>query len=177
VRANKRITNSGVVFILPTQMVKYHVAMVKLDPNAANGVPCLVREQGTYDPGSAFTPIATLTQIIAENIAGFKVYLSADSGATWAGQAVTATGLAAGWASGIQAALNTQLGNVARADYTTTTGNLSWYRDIPVLVRLDVTTRTAIQRAEYSTTATSLAYKNLTQSLVLVPRHFGLTLK
>ena len=89
----------------------------------------------------------------------------------------TTTGFAAGWTAGIQAALDTQVAASTRADYTKTTGNASWYRDIPVLVRLDVTTRTATQRAEYSAANNVLAYKNLTQSLVLVPRHFGLTLK
>jgi hypothetical protein len=174
-RPNKRIPDSGVVFILPSQMVRYRIALETLDPQNANGIPCLIREQGTYDPNSAFA--ATDTQIIAENVAGFKTYLSADSGADWAGQAVTGTGLTDGWTNGIQAALNTQLANIGRADYTTTAGNTSWYRDIPILVRIDLTTRTATQRAEYSATATTLAYKNLTQSLVLVPRHFGLTMK
>lgn len=177
-RPNKRIASSGVVFILPAQMVRYRIAMLKLDPTKANGIPCLIREQGVYDPNAAFVADGSLTQIIAENVADFKVYLSADSGTSWAGSALpaTTTGFASGWTSGIQAALNTQLGTVARQDYSTTAGNLSWYRDIPTLVRLDVTTRTATQRAEYSSTPTSLAYKNLTQSLVLVPRHFGLPL-
>ena len=175
-RPNQRIVNSGVVFILPSQMVRYRIVLLNLDPENANGVPCLVREQGTYDPYSAFVPDASLTQVIAENVAGFKAYLSADSGASWAGTAVTATGLTTGWESGIQAALNTQLANVNRADFTTTAGKPAWYRDIPVLVRLDVTTRTATRRAEYSTNMKTLSYKALTQSLVLVPRHFGLTL-
>lgn len=175
-RPGQRITGSSVVFILPSQMVRYHIAMQKLDPSNANGIPCLVREQGSYVPSAAFT--VSTTQIVAENVAGFKVFLSADSGADWAGSALasTTTGFSAGWTSGIQAALNTQIGTIARADYTTTTGNLGWYRDIPVLVRLDITTRTAVQRAEYSSAGNTLAYKNLTQSVVLVPRHFGLPL-
>jgi len=177
-RSTQRIFKSSVVFILPTQMVRYHIAMVNLDPANANGIPCLVREQGTYVPSAAFTPDASLTQIVAENVAGFKAFLSADSGVDWAGSALanTTTGFAAGWTNGIQTALNTQLATVGRVDYTTTAGNLSWYRDIPVLVRLDITTRTATQRGEYSATGTTLAYKNLTQSVVLVPRHFGLPL-
>jgi len=176
-RPNQRVTGSGVVFILPAQMVRYRIRMMPLDPANANGTPCLVREQKVYDPSVAFDDTNLATQIISENVAGFKVFLSADSGATWAGQAVTATGLANGWVSGIKAALNTQLATLARADYTTTAGNQSWYRDIPVLVRLDVTTRTATQRTEYDATNTVAAFKNFTQSLVLLPRHFGLTLK
>jgi len=177
-RPNQRIVGSNVVFILPAQMVRYRIIMLQLDPSSATGIPCLVREQGTYNPSTAFVPDHALTQIIAEHVAGLKVFLSADSGANWAGSAleVTTTGFANGWTNGIQAALNTQLAAVGRQDHTTTAGNLSWYRDIPVLVRLDVTTRTATRRTEYAATPTSLAYKQLTQSLVLVPRHFGLPL-
>jgi hypothetical protein len=44
-------------------------------------------------------------------------------------------------------------------------------------VRLDVTTRTAVKRSEYSATPlVNTAYKDYTQSLVIVPRHFGLTM-
>jgi len=47
--------------------------------------------------------------------------------------------------------------------------------DTPLtLVRVNVTTRTAVQRSEYSTTGNTLAYKEQTQSLMLLPRHFGL---
>jgi len=175
-RPIQRIVGSNVVFILPVQMVRYQITMLNLDPANPKGIPCLVREQGAYNPGAAFVPAAT--QIIAENVSGFKAFLSADSGANWAGSALSAstTGMADGWTSGIQAALNTQLAAVNRVDFTTTTGNLAWYRDIPVLVRLDITTRTAGRRTEYASTANTLAYKQVTQSVVLVPRHFGLPL-
>lgn len=186
-RANKRVTGSGVVFITPSQMVRYHIVVLKLDPAQADGIPCLIREQGAYDSSAAFVADSSQTQIIAENVSGFKVYLRANlpdttaspSPATnpWAGEGVTGKTFAAGWTNGIQAALNTQLNAIARADHTTTEGNPSWYRDNPILVRLDITTRTAGQRAEYSTTQNVLAYKTLTQSLVLMPRHFGLTMK
>jgi hypothetical protein len=48
-----------------------------------------------------------------------------------------------------------------------------------VLVRVDLTTRTAAQRTEYigvnnASAATGAAYKLLTQSLIFVPRHSGL---
>jgi len=176
-RAERRVEKAGVIFILPKQMVRYRIVMQKLDPSAASEVPCLIREQGTYDPATAFVPAGgAQTQIIAENVAGFKAYLSANSGADWAGTLVTATGMGDGWTNGIQAALDGQLLSIGRQDYTNTSST-SWYRDIPVLLRLDITTRTATQREEYSPVAKQLAYKEYTQSLVLLPRHFGLTMK
>ena len=185
-----RTAGSGVVFIQPAQMVRYHIAMLMLDP-LGTAIPCLVREQGDYVNSSAFAPNTSLTQVIAENVTGFKVYLSANSGADWAGMDLTATNddtKLDGWTgtpaaggvggtSGVQTELDAQLLNVNRVDYTASAGNLNWYRDIPVLVRLDVTTRTATQRAEYSSTPNALAYKALTQTLVLIPRHFGLPMK
>jgi hypothetical protein len=73
--------------------------------------------------------------------------------------------------------LDTQLATAGRPDFMTTRGNENWIRSIPTLVRLDITTRTATKRAEYSATPlTTTAYKDFTQSLVIVPRHFGLTM-
>jgi hypothetical protein len=184
-RANQRIQNSGVVFITASQQVRYRIAMMNLDPTTANATPCLIREQLAFDPNADPTsagffsnPVPSSTTVIAENVSGFKAYLSADSGKDWAGLglATTTTGFTAGWTNSIQAALNVQLGSIGRVGYTTTSGDPAWYRDNPILVRLDITTRTALQRGEYSTTGTTLAYKTLTQSVVLVPRHFGLPL-
>jgi len=101
------IQNSGVVFILPAQMVRYSVAILKLDPQIENGIPCLVRDQGTYSSGG-FVADGT-QQIITENVSGFKVYLSADSGSTWAGYGQSYATFAAGWDQGIRKALDDQL--------------------------------------------------------------------
>ncbi|WP_005033763.1 PilW family protein [Holophaga foetida] len=176
-RPNQRIDSSSVIFIRPSQMIRYRIVMMRLDPDPAKtkGIPCLVREQATYDPTSGFSP--SDTQLVTENVAGFKVYLSADSGQNWAGWNKSYTEFANGWTNGIQAELDSQLVTLGRVGYTSTGENTSWYRDIPVLMRADITTRTATQRSEYASTPTSLAYKTFTQSLVLVPRHFGLTMK
>jgi hypothetical protein len=190
----KHILQSGVLFYQPAQMVCYSVQMKLFDPQKATGVPCLVRDQGTWD-SSGFVADPALQTIVAENVDGFKAYLSVNSGLSWAGLYAaysgapgygsagypSASGLATGWTNGIQNDLNTQLstsgGNAGRAGYTTTAGNPNWIRDIPTLVRLDITTRTATRRAEYSATPlTTTAYKDFTQSLVIVPRHSGLTM-
>jgi len=183
---------AGVVFYNPAQMIKYSVQMKLLDPaNPTVGVPCLVRDQGAY---SAAGFVATAPQqVIAENVTipsgttrandgPFKAYLSANAGSTWAGWDVTTAGTT-GWgaftgtpaAGTIQDELNTQVAAAKRAGVTTTAGNLTWFRTIPAMVRMDITTRTATKRSEYSATGKTAAYNTLTQSLVLVPRHFGLT--
>ena len=172
----KHLPNSGVLFIQPAQMVRYRVQMLKLDPLNAAGIPCLVRDQGVYN-GAGF--VAQIPQqIITENVAGFKVYLSANSGLSWAGLglAETTTGFSDGWDLGIRTELDTQLQASGRLNYKTTRGSEHWFRSIPTLVRVDITTRTATQRNEYSNAAGTAAYRNLTQSLVFVPRHSGLTM-
>ena len=180
----KHIPGSSVMFYRPAQMVRYSVKMKLFDPVKTTGVPCLVREQDNYNATGAFNgadspkPSSTLVEsIVAENVSGFKVYLSANSGQSWAGTTVTATGFDSGWTAGIRAELDAQLTDAGRADFTTTAGNDNWIRSIPTLVRVDITTRTAVKRSEYSATPlTSTAYKDFTQSLVIVPRHFGLTM-
>ncbi|MBL0210580.1 MAG: hypothetical protein IPQ13_06650 [Holophagaceae bacterium] len=166
----KHIPGAAVLFYRPSQMVRYSIKMKQLDPQNANGIPCLVRDQGTYAAG-AFVADPTQESIITENVSGFKAYLSADSGNTWAGQGAAYTD----WAS-LRADLDTQLVAAGRKDYTTTQGNEHWFRKIPTLVRLDITTRTATKRSEYSANPTTAAYRELVQSLVIVPRHFGLPL-
>jgi hypothetical protein len=174
----KHLSSSGIVFILPGQMVRYRIEILKLDPLNANGIPCLVRDQGTYN-SAIFTPNQP-QQVISENVSGFKAYLSANAGTSWAGLPLgvpaTYTDFSAGWDLGIRTALDAQLAVSGRPDFKTTRGGEHWFRSIPTLVRVDISTRTATQRAEYSTTGNTLAYRNLTQSLVFVPRHSGLTM-
>jgi hypothetical protein len=158
-------------------MVRYSVQMLALDPRSSVGLPCLVRDQGGYS-ASGFSAVASRQQVVTENVSGFKVYLSADAGADWAGLDLTGTGLdfASGWTGGIQAELNSQLAKLSRSGYASTSSSLTWFRSIPALVRVDLTTRTAIKRSDYTAGAGSAAYRTATQSLVLVPRHFGLAL-
>lgn len=192
--AIKHADQIGVMFYLPLQMVRYRLEYLQLDPTNANGIPCLVRDQGTYS-GTGFAPDLTLRQIITENVQGFKVYLSVNSGQSWAGLGLApanpippaGSGFSEGWDQGIRTLLDTQLANgvgtvaaSGRPGFTSTRPNSTmgqdWFRYIPTLVRVDVTTRSAAQRTEYATTANTAAYKQLTQSLVFMPRHSGLPL-
>lgn len=181
----EHIIPSTVVFLRLRQMVRYRIQYLNLDPSKPNGIPCLVRDQGTY-VGTGFT--ATGQQaIISENVSGFKVYLSANS-TDWAGSdlAESVSGFDSGWdgATGIRSLLDTQLSAAGRPGFTSTRSSEHWFRSIPVLVRVDITTRTATQRTEYDSAAKAgydpknprLAYRELTQSLVFNPRHFGLTM-
>lgn len=183
---NQKIrVGTGIAFLRPGQMVRYRIQYLNLDPSKPKGVPCLVRDQGTY-VGTGF--VATIQQaIVSENVSKFKVYLSANS-TDWAGSdlADSVSGFDAGWdgATGIRSLLDTQLSSSGRPGFKSTRIDESWFRSIPVLVRVDVTTRTATQRTEYDSAANPgydpknprLTYRELTQSLVFNPRHFGLTM-
>ena len=170
----KHLLGSGIVFLKKNQMVRYRIEMLHLDPMNANGIPCLVRDQGTYSPTGFVVDADQAQQIITENVSGFKVYLSANGGLAWAGLGLGATGFTEGWDQGIRVQLDGQLSAAGRPGYQTTRGDEFWFRSTPTLLRFDVTTRTATQREEYSNTPNVVAYKNLTQSLVFVPRHSGL---
>lgn len=172
------LMGSRVLFYNPSQMVRYSIKIKNLDPRNPIGIPCLVRDQGTYAAGG-FIADNSQESIITENVSGFKVYLSANSGQSWAGLKAdqtpqTYSGFDAGWNGGIRADLDAQLLSAGRADFQTTEGNEHWFRKIATLVRLDISTRTATKRTEYSTTPTATAYRDIVQSLVIVPRHFGL---
>jgi hypothetical protein len=169
------IFGSGIMIVLPRQMVRYSIQILQLDPGNANGIPCLVRDQGFYNPAGFVADQPQ--QVITENVSGFKVYLSTNSGATWAGQGAAYTGFANGWDTGIRKEVDDQLAASGRPGVLTTRTDEDWFRDIPTLVRVDDPTRTATQRAEYSAAGNALAYRNLTQSLVFVPRHSGLIWK
>jgi competence protein ComGC len=192
----QHVPGAGVVFLQPAQIVLYQVKMLALDPNRPAGVPCLVRDQYNYSDvvaasssatGPSFTGLNVTVpeQIITENVHSFKAYLSCNSGQGWAGLgfANTVTGWA-GWstgATGIRALLDAQLLSGGRAGFATTEGNEQWFRFIPTLVRCDITTRTAAQRTEYykandpnNPNNISNPFKNLTQTLVFMPRESGL---
>lgn len=177
--------DAPVVLVTPSQQVRYTVQLKSWDPSdPTKQIPCLVRQQGTYDT-AGFTPDPTLESVIAENVSGFKVYLSMDPSNTvkamkdvWGGYQNAATDWAA--PGGILSVLNGQIsdaGGLGRAGFKLISdANLNWFRDIPVAVRVDITTRTSTARTEYQSAATGRAYRDTTQTLVLVPRHFGLSL-
>ena len=176
----QHLAGSQVLLIQPAQMVRYRIQMLQLDPGSTAGIPCLVRDQGAYGP-AAFVA-AQPQQIIAENVAGFAVYLSADGGSTWAGwnatngAKATYAGYDTGWETGIRTELDAQLSTSGRPGAASTRIGPTWFRSLPVLVRVDITTRTATRRTEYAASPDAVAHRLQTQTLVLVPRHSGLPL-
>lgn len=165
-----------VVFVRAAQAVRYSIRPQFLDPaNPAVALPCLVREQGTYTTGG-FVPDASLQSIIAENVTGFKVYLSGDAGRTWAGLGLTANNFASGWTNGILAAVNTQLSSVGLPS-AANASDPNWFRETPLMVRVDLTTRSAVKRTENAAVANTAEYRERLQTLYMVPRHFGLSFK
>lgn len=197
---NGHLAKARVLIVQPAQQVRYSIQPQFLDPsNAAKAIPCLMREQENYIPGgfvsylASGTPTADYSStIVAENVTGLKFYLSLNPGDTtstpnkvWAGYQYTGTdfnggilgigGSAAGTVNGQLATYGLPLTGYQSITPT----NFTWFRDIPVAVRADVTTRTANPRTEYNqTTATpQLVYNTRQETLVLVPRHFGLTLR
>ena len=175
----RHLQNSQAVLIQPAQMVRYRIQMLNLDPGSAPGIPCLVRDQGDYSI-AAFAA-SQPQQIIAENVAGFAVFLSTNGGTSWAG--LDASGAKAiysdydaGWDAGIRTELDAQLAVGGRPGVRSTRIGPAWFRSIPLLVRVDITTRTATRRTEYASNPNTAAYRLQTQSLVLVPRHSGLAM-
>jgi hypothetical protein len=175
----KHMNGAGVLFVKPAQMVRYRIRSLGLDPDpgATNStIPCLVREQGVYDWIAAGFTATEPQQIITENVSGFKVYLSVNGGNEWAGLGFDGTGFDGGWnaTAGIRGQLDSQLKVAGRLGFRTTRGDEHWFRSIPTLVRIDITTRTATRRAEFSAASNELAHRELMQSLIFVPKHFGL---
>lgn len=166
------VPGTGIVFVRPRQMVRYSIQPLNLDPTAATASTlCLVREQGTYTTtGFEANPLETPQQVITENVVGFRVYLSADSGRNWVG----GTGFTS-WAD-LKTGLEGQMAISGRAGHTSIGSDLNWFRSTPVLVRVEVTTRTAVKRSEYSKEGNTLEYKQQVKSVVMVPRHFGLSM-
>ncbi len=163
-----------VTFMNVAQSVVYTIQSRSIDPaDPAHTVPCLVRQQGPYDPGGLTT--VTSTQVLAEDVSDMKVYLSVDGGRTWLRE-TAATGLASGWNSGYRTQVEAALASgYGRTNYMSL-ADPAWFREIPVLVRVDVTTRTSMQRTENTNSVTpTMGYKEQVHSLVIRPRHFGLS--
>lgn len=162
-----------VFFVRPAQLVRYSVRAIALDPaNSAIRVPCLVRQQTNYPATSTATVDWSLiaAQIVAENVSRFRADLSFDGGATWC----RPTAAPINWA-GFTANANTTLSTKGLTGFTSITDSdhRDWFRNIPCLIRLDLSTRTSMRREEYSAAAGARAWRTRTQTLMISPRNFG----
>ncbi len=166
------LKGSEVLLARPGRYVRYSVQGRATDPeDPSRMVPCLIREEVAYGNAFAGTSPGYSIATVAENVRTLKVYLSVDGGQNWAG-------LAAGTATwdDIVTQLNDQLAKAGRPGYQKVLAGSFWFRETPLAVRLDVTTRTIRPRSEYAANpaAGTPEYREQTQSLVLIPRHFGL---
>lgn len=182
---------TDVMFVRPLQVVRYTVLPLNLDPaDPAAQVPCLVRDQAPYPTSGArlawpaahaALPAGYTRTVVAENVAGrppagalpaapgeyaFRVDLSPDHGATWA-----RTGAAA-WPA-IAANLDAWLAVHGRPGLQSVTDatNPIWYRAIPALFRVDVSTRTTLRRQDPNDLA-QRTYTYRAQTLLCMPRNF-----
>ena len=176
-------------FYRPMTVVRYTVVPRKLDPSDPNGtVPCLVRQRRplSTDPSNIWapdqdTPQTTAPadeQILLEGVTGFRVDWSFDGGKNW----VRAGGSGNDWAS-VRNAVNTLLTTstspvVLQSHGVSNLADPFWPRYTPILIRIDVSTRTRLKRTEYNTnldpTKPQATFRTRTETLLLSPRNFGL---
>jgi len=172
-------------FFRPMTVVRYTVVPRKLDPSDPAGVvPCLVRQRRplNVDPSVIWAPdkntVQADEQILLEGVTGFRVDWSLDGGKTW----LRAGGSGDDWAS-VRSAVNTALTSspspvVKQSLGVTNLQDPFWPRYVPVLIRLDVSTRTRIKRTEYNPVLDpnnpQATYRTRTETLLLSPRNLGL---
>lgn len=165
------------------QVVRFTVVPRSLDPGDATATtPCLVRQSRplSVSPATIWAPTTTAVpaapateEILLEGVTDFRVDWSLDGGKTW----IRAT---AGdiW-NGIRTAVNTALTG-SSSPFVKQAGGLSnpadpfWLNYSPLLIRIDVETRTRIQRSEYDATGTAAAFRTRRETLMLSPRNFAL---
>lgn len=177
------LVGAPITVIRPLQIVRYAVVPRPLDPSdPANLVPCLVRQSQALvgNAGSIWAPAlntpAANEQVLLENVVGFAMDWSLDGGKTW----LRAGGAGNTWAS-ISTALDTALKAstsplVQQAGGAFNPSNPMWMNFAPLLIRIDLTTRSEIQRSEFNAAAATptLAYRTRTETMFLSPRNFAL---
>lgn len=203
---NGHLDQAKVLFVEVGQQVRYSIQPQFLDPNdPGHAIPCLMREQENYDPTGFKSPLDPVpgtgvnysATIVSENVSNLKFYLSLNPGDTsktpdkvWAGYGYAGqdfnVGILGAGGSAAPGTVNDQLAtygvtgytSVAPQNATTAKLDLVWFRNIPTAVRVDLTTRTATARTEFNQTTSTptLTYNTHQETLVLVPRHFGLSL-
>lgn len=187
--AQKHYKTAEFAFYRPMSVVRYTVVPRKLDPSDPTAVvPCLVRQRRplSVSPSTIWAPDKNTIQntgsadeqILLEGVTGFRVDWSFDGGKTW----LRAGGSGDDWAS-VRTAVNTALTTstspvVKQSVGVTNIQDPYWPRYTPILIRIDVSTRTRLKRTEYNTNlnpnSPQATYRTRTETLMLSPRNFGL---
>ena len=124
------------LFVRPAQLVRLSIKAVALDPaHPSVKQPCLVRQQANFptDGTSTVTWANVASTVLAENVEGFRVDVSFDGGVNW-----DRTG-ASTWSDIVN---NASAHIKSISGYTSITDRRDWFRNIPCLLRIDLTTRT-----------------------------------
>ncbi len=170
-----------ITLVRPRLLVRYLIEELKLDPSdATKVVPCLVRRVIPYDSATD-DMTAWESTVIAEDVVGFKVRISVDSGATWLEGEDGDTNAAAAdqisaWKA-LKGKIDTAIQAIEDTNRAKFLSNDSWFRYFPMLVRLDVTTRTAVARnLVQKGGAPAAEFTKSTRVFVAAPRYFGMPL-
>lgn len=152
-----------VMIMRPMQMVRYSIDNLKMDPDpAAPALPCLVRRQTDF---SHFRPIQWNTvpyTMVSENVSSLQVDLSVDGGRTWTRPGAQSWDQMRGRANETLPAGS----QVVDSEF--------WFKRVPLLLRVDLRARTAVQRQEYSPAGDALAFRERALVLMIAPRNCGL---
>ena len=182
---NAHLAGMPFTVIRPNQVVRFTVVPRNLDPgDPGASVPCLVRQSRTLVPGEIWAPglstPAANEQVLLENVTGFAVDWSIDGGRNW----LRATG-GDSWA-GIRAVLDSAMTAPGTSPYIRQSGGVNnpslpmWTLYTPILVRIDLATRSVMQRTEfnmaYNPASPQAAYRTRRETLMLSPRNFGIGL-
>lgn len=167
---------AAVTIVRPRLLARYTIEDLAVDPSAATKtVPCLVRTVKPYD--AVDTDPGTRT-VVAEDVQGLKVSVSVNNGTTWIGggtddRVTTASERLAAW-NRMKLLIDDAISKIEDPSRAKALSDGSWYRYFPMLLRLDVTTRTANPRANAVNNAP--AYIKQRRVLVSMPRYFGMPL-
>jgi hypothetical protein len=175
------VANVPFMVVRPAQVVRFTVVPRALDPqNSANLVPCLVRQARTLVPGEIWAPPLNTApageQILMEDVVGFAVDWSLDAGQTW----LRAGGAGDTWAA-ISTVVDTQIRNHSSAFVRGGGGvftNAMWTQTTPVLIRLDLSIRSVVQRKEFNAAlnpaSPAATYRIRRETLLIQPRNCGI---
>jgi prepilin-type N-terminal cleavage/methylation domain-containing protein len=171
--------------IRPAQIIRFTVVPRALDPaDPATMVPCLVRQSKPLVPGEIWAPgkdvPTTDEQILLENVTGFAVDWSIDGGKSW----LRASGAGNTWTD-IRGALDAAIKG-SSSHFITQSGGVDnptmpmWTLYTPILIRIDLTTRSVMRRTEFSADSTAanpkVDYRTRRETILLSPRNCGIGL-
>lgn len=164
-----------VTFVRPLQVVSYTIQAMSLDPgNNAATVPCLIRRTKSLASGAFGT-----SEIIVEGVTGFQVDWSLDGGKGWIRKDNDLT--TAQWGA-IKAATNSKLAAMSPGSPLTKllVGGMDspvdpfWFNYSPLVIKMDLETRSRLQRSEYSNTSGTADYRTRRETLLVSSRNFAL---